>query len=116
VTLVCVASVIYMRPILKQRADDAKWEAIRAKWGKLGAHMNFRSSASEVATLHLGGKRVNSIPPEIGDFTNLKILWLHDNKLTDLPPELGDLSNLTRLTLHNNQLETRQSDWAVSPS
>ena len=46
-----------------------------------------------------------SIPPEIGNLTNLTRLWLNDNQLTgSIPPEIGNLTNLTVLNLSDNQL------------
>ena len=46
-----------------------------------------------------------SIPPEIGNLTNLNGLWLNDNQLTDsIPPEIGNLTNLTSLGLGGNNL------------
>jgi len=46
-----------------------------------------------------------SIPPEIGNLTNLTKIQLGYNELTgSIPPEIGNLTNLTQLTLRNNQL------------
>ena len=46
-----------------------------------------------------------SIPPEIGNLTNLRYLYLDDNELTgSIPSEIGNLTNLTNLTIYNNQL------------
>ena len=46
-----------------------------------------------------------SIPPEIGNLTNLTHLYLRDNQLTGIiPPEIGNLTNLILLSLINNQL------------
>ena len=46
-----------------------------------------------------------AIPPELGNLTNLRILNLHLNQLTGaIPPELGNLSNVTDLRMHDNQL------------
>ena len=44
-----------------------------------------------------------SLPPEIGDLTELRQLWLQANDLSgSIPPELGNLSNLVLLGLSNN--------------
>ena len=46
-----------------------------------------------------------SIPPEIGDLTNLTYLVLYNNQLTgSIPSEIGNLTNLTDLNLKENQL------------
>jgi hypothetical protein len=46
-----------------------------------------------------------SIPPEIGNLTNLTLLLLYNNQLTgSIPSEIGNLTNLTKLVLFNNQL------------
>ncbi|WP_419552385.1 cell wall-binding repeat-containing protein [Candidatus Poriferisodalis sp.] len=46
-----------------------------------------------------------SIPPELGNLTNLDKLWLSDNELTgSIPPELGNLTNLDTLLLYDNEL------------
>jgi Leucine-rich repeat (LRR) protein len=36
-----------------------------------------------------------ALPPEIGNLTNLTVLYLSGNQLTALPPEIGNLTNLT---------------------
>ena len=44
-----------------------------------------------------------SLPPEIGDLTELRQLWLQFNDLSgSIPPELGNLSSLVQLGLSNN--------------
>ncbi len=46
-----------------------------------------------------------SIPPEIGNLTDLTDLRLNDNKLTgSIPPGIGSLSQLGILHLHSNEL------------
>jgi Leucine-rich repeat (LRR) protein len=49
-----------------------------------------------------------SIPPEIGNLTNLTWLDLGNNGLTgSIPPEIGNLTNLTHLNLRYNQLNEK---------
>ena len=59
-----------------------------------------------VIGLYLHGNGLSgSIPPALGQLTNLRDLWLHDNQLSgSIPPELGQLTNLRRLYLSGNQL------------
>jgi Leucine-rich repeat (LRR) protein len=46
-----------------------------------------------------------SIPPEIGNLTNLTSLSLSENQLTSsIPPEIGNLANLTSLDFSHNGL------------
>ena len=46
-----------------------------------------------------------TIPPELGNLTDLEDLKLHNNSLTgEIPPELGNLSSLNELHLNGNQL------------
>ena len=45
-----------------------------------------------------------TLPPEIGQLTELRGLTLHDNQLTTLPPEIGKLTKLTELQIENNSV------------
>jgi Leucine-rich repeat (LRR) protein len=54
--------------------------------------------------LDLSMLRLTSLPPEIGQLTNLKILDLYSNRLTSLPPEIGQIIGMTELMLFGNQL------------
>ena len=59
---------------------------------------------TDTLDLHSNGL-TGSIPPEIGNLTNLTTLWLWENQLTgSIPPEIGNLTNLEMLFLYNNQL------------
>ena len=54
--------------------------------------------------LDLSGLGLTSLPPEIGQLTNLRELNLSANRLTSLPPETGQLVNLKELDLGFNCL------------
>ena len=50
-------------------------------------------------------KLSGSLPKELGDLTELRLLNLSKNSLTgEIPAEIGNLSNLTYLNLNNNKL------------
>ena len=52
-----------------------------------------------------GNNLTGSIPPEIGNLTNLTFFYLRGNNLTgSIPSEIGNLTNLTDLRLQDNQL------------
>ncbi|OYE03750.1 leucine-rich repeat domain-containing protein [Nostoc sp. 'Peltigera membranacea cyanobiont' 232] len=59
-----------------------------------------------VTKLNLSGRSLTTLPPEIGQLTNLQTLDLSDNQLSSLPPEIGQLTNLQSLDLDNNQLSS----------
>ena len=63
-------------------------------------------SIENTTVLYLNGNSITgSIPPEIGNLTNLITLGLDDNQLTgSIPPEIGNLTNLQQLGLSWNQL------------
>jgi hypothetical protein len=105
VTLGCLIGGVYMRPILQQRADDARLKGYQAKWAKLGGRVNENASRDEEVTrLDLAYSQATTLPLEIGQLSNLAELYLNKNQLTELPPEIGQLSKLRMLGLYGNQL------------
>ncbi|OAD22816.1 putative leucine rich repeat protein, partial [Candidatus Thiomargarita nelsonii] len=61
---------------------------------------------TQLTVLYLySNKLTGSIPTELGNLTYLQVLWLSGNNLTgSIPTELGNLAQLTALYLHNNKL------------
>ena len=55
-----------------------------------------RVAKEEWTELDLSGMGLISLPPEIGQLTNLTELTLTDNRLTSLPAEICQLTNLVR--------------------
>ena len=62
---------------------------------------------SNLKTLHLNATPLETLPPEIGNLSNLNYLNLeHSYFLRSLPSEIGNLSNLKKLNLSStNNLE-----------
>jgi hypothetical protein len=56
--------------------------------------------------LDLMKKGLTALPPEIGQLTALRMLFLRGNRLTALPSEIGQLRNLEILDLCGNNLKT----------
>jgi len=64
-----------------------------------------------VTQLSLLGNNLNgALPPEIGNLTALRRLYLWDNAVTALPPEIGNLTALTWLGLESNAVTTLPSE------
>jgi Leucine-rich repeat (LRR) protein len=59
------------------------------------------SGALELRLSMLG---LNEVPPEIGQLTNLQVLYLSANQLANIPPEILQLTNLQYLFLGENNL------------
>ena len=69
------------------------------KWQRVATDEN-----GQVTGLDLGANRLNGeIPTELGDLSNLKLLYLSDNNLTGaLPQSLTGISGLESFRFHNN--------------
>ena len=62
-------------------------------------------------TLDLTGQGLSTLPPEIGNLTNLRSLVLSFNDLTVLPAEIGNLTNLVNLYLNKPVVGAVSADW-----
>ena len=57
-----------------------------------------------ITMIDLSHANLTSISENIGNFTNLKTLFLNNNLLTHLPESIGRLTELEELDASNNQL------------
>ena len=66
-------------------------------------------ASGQVVDLHLDENGLTgSIPPQLGNLSNLEYLYLDGNQLTGaIPAELSNLSNLRAISLANNRLTGR---------
>ncbi len=45
-----------------------------------------RAHQRQAKWLNLSNLNLTELPPEIGELTELRVLWLNNNQLTQLPP------------------------------
>jgi len=92
---------------LYNSTDGANWTN-NTNWltGSVSTWYGITVSGDRVSDIELIYNNLSgTIPPEIGDLTNLKILNFWSNLLTGpISPEIGNLTDLSNLTLMNNVL------------
>jgi len=54
--------------------------------------------------IKITGSPINTFPPHIQLFSNLKELILSDNKITSVPESIGDLKKLKKLSIYTNEI------------
>lgn len=64
------------------------------------------ASQNKWRSFSLSGKKLSTLPPEIGLLTSLETLDLSDNLFVSLPTEITYLKNLKRIDLSRNRLKT----------
>ena len=65
--------------------------------------------------LHLGDNQITSIPPEIGNLSNLRELYLEDNQLTSIPDNIAS-SSISYLELSENNLTSLPQNICYLPA
>ncbi|WP_414545432.1 COR domain-containing protein [Nostoc sp. CCY0012] len=65
-----------------------------------------QAARDKVTKLNLYDKGLTTLPPEIGQLTNLRSLDLSGNQLSSLPPEIVQLINLQALDLRGHQMRS----------
>ena len=61
-------------------------------------------SIEKTHKIYLNALDLKELPDEIGNLTNVKYMFLDENKLTYLPTSMGGLNSLLKLNLINNRL------------
>jgi Leucine-rich repeat (LRR) protein len=90
----------------KQPIWDGPLERRRAMWQKkvLEELEEGRKQGSDGLSI-MYYNELNGLPPEIGNFRNLRHISVIGCSLITLPPEIGSLTNLISLSLYENSLE-----------
>jgi len=89
-------------------SDNTNWKTggVFSASGTENSWFGVTVVADHVTILDLQNNLLSgTLPVELGDLTNLILLYLHQNLLTgSIPVELGSLNSLTQLNLSDNQL------------
>ena len=82
-----------------QISDGWLSEAPLGTWFGVETDVDGRVESLDLRSNGLSG----TLPPEIGDLTELRVLYLHYNRLSGtIPPEIGNLTQLRDLQLYQN--------------
>ena len=68
-------------------------------------HAIIKAKQNQDTTLKITREDIDTLPPQIGELTDLQSLSLKNNGLTHLPDEIGNLKELTYLMIHNGKIE-----------
>jgi hypothetical protein len=94
--------------VLQAIAPDYSWPSDVCNWNQPSGQQPQEyvecDDQGYIVRLYLPFFELTSLPPEIGELSNLRHLNLERNNLTDLPPEIGQLAHLESLVLDYNQL------------
>ena len=116
-TLVCGTSkaedepVEYDRTAVLAKLDEA---AAKADDPEVKRALKKMRECTERSNKLLTLSGLRTLPPEIGQLTNLTGLTLHDNQFTTLPPEIGKLTKLTELQIGKNPLTDTDLEYLKS--
>ena len=101
-----------LRPVLRQLSGlQVLWRSLSQLSGSIEPELT--AIVGQLERLNLIGRLpmlsgiglTGRIPPQLGNLSGLKYLYLDGNRLTgSIPTRLGRLTNLQRLHLHRNQL------------
>ena len=67
---------------------------------------DIKDLSPDITALDLNGQELTTLPEQVCQNTQLKVLLLNNNQLSTLPQSIGQLSNLQTLGLSYNQLST----------
>lgn len=63
-----------------------------------------RARDEGITRLNLSKNNITIIPPSIKECSHLVELYIYGNKIASLPPEIGNLTQLQTLALNENQV------------
>jgi Leucine Rich Repeat (LRR) protein len=107
--------------IVLQRIEAAEAEGATELWlwgRRLEELPPEIGNLTNLTSLTISNSELTALPSEIGNLTNLEILDLRSNRITELPSEIGNLTNLRWLPLDGNSFDAplevmEQGDWAI---